>query len=235
MEPIDIVINNFRRLHYLGALINAIEERTKFSYRIIVVDNCSTLETKQYIEYFKEDGRIWKSIYNEKNLLLGQSFKKGVELVESEYCVITVDDCLPPYSEPCWLTQLNYLIRNTDFGAIALRPYRCKSMAEYFKTPVKKIDLTLDKNNVLEKRAVEEYFQIQKTEDILKVGFGNPLRERRQSRLREFATKMKTEVGKKMGVGVAIGDPMFKAVAWLEENLGYENNTPERSKFDIIN
>ena len=57
MEPIDIIINNFRRLHYLEFLIKAIEERTDFPYRIIVVDNCSIPKTKEFIKELKDNGR----------------------------------------------------------------------------------------------------------------------------------------------------------------------------------
>ena len=68
----------------ISDVFDAIEERTDFPHRIIIVDNCSIQENKDFIEDLKKNGRIWKAVYNEKNLPLSQAFKKGFELVESE-------------------------------------------------------------------------------------------------------------------------------------------------------
>jgi glycosyltransferase involved in cell wall biosynthesis len=227
MEPIDIVINNFRRLQYLDILVKIIKERTQFPYRIIVVDNCSTSKTKDFIENLKKDGYIWKAVYNKENYILPQAFKRGFELVESEYCILTVDDIVLPYSNPCWLTHLNYLIRNNpDYGAICFRHGKSSSI-DYFKKNIEMIDYPL-KNIELEPfYAIEEFLQIQKTDDLKKI----PFSLKSHCCVREFGRNVRRILGKR--VGKPSKDFLLRTVIWRDKNLGYEDNLPERGKFEL--
>lgn len=226
-KGIDIVINNFRRLHYLGYLINAIEERTDFPHRIIVVNNCSIPETWAYVEALKNNGRIWKSVHNEKNYPLSQAFKKGFELVESEYCVLALDDMIPPWTNPCWLTHLDYLIRNNpEYGAITLRQKKWESK-KYFAREWNRIDFPLEENGIEERQhGVEERFQIAKTSDLKEVGFATT-----NVGIYYLATRMKELFNKKIGITTQSRDT--KAPSWRDENYGYEYDVPERFKFEI--
>jgi len=226
MESIDIVINNFRRLHYLGFLIKAIEERTDFPHRIIVVDNCSIPKTKNFIEELKNNGRIWKVVYNEKNLPLSQAFKRGVELVESEYCVLALDDMIPPWTNPCWLTHLDYLIRNNpEYGAITVRQKKWLSK-KYFEHTFEKIDFPLEENGIEQRNAVEERFQITKTSDLRAVGFIN-----KHVGIYHLAQGMKGLFNKK--VGITTQNRRTKAPSWVDENDGYDYDLPEKYKFEF--
>ena len=222
----DIVISSFRRLHYLGYLIDAIEKRTDFPHRIIVVDNCSIPKTKAFIEDLKKNGRIWKSVHNEKNLPLSQAFKRGFELVESEYCVLALDDMLPPWTNPCWLTHLDYLIRNNpEYGAITLRQKKWPSK-KYFEQTHERIDFPLEENDIEKRNAIEERFQITKTSDLKAVDFPN-----KHVGIYHLARGMKELFNKK--VGISIQNRRTRAPSWVDENAGYEDNLPEKYKFDL--
>ena len=226
-DNIDIVISNFRRLHYLGYLINAIEKRTEHPHRIIVVDNCSIPKNREYIEFLKNNGRIWKAVYNEKNLPLSQVFKKGVELVESEYCVLALDDTIPPWTEPCWLTHLYYLIRKyPEYGAITIRQEKCTS-DEYFKRKLEKVYFPLEENSIEQRHhGVEERLQISRTSDLRSIGFALT-----NVGIYHLAKGLKELFNKKIGIArQKIG---ARAPSWRDKNMGYEENVPERFKFDI--
>ncbi len=224
MEPVDIIINNFRRLHYLDALVKIIKERTTYPYRIIVVDNLSIPSTRNFIENLKKEGLINEAVYNDKNYTLPQSFSRGFEKVKSEYCVLALDDSLPPLLSPCWLTQLVYLIKNnSNFGAIALN-YIYAKFDDYFKEKHEILNIPLNKNNIAKKHAIEEFFQIQKTDDLKTLGF-----LKRNTGIYRFAEKVKSKLGK--DVGVTSRSSGLYAIAWRDKNNGYKESYPEINKF----
>ena len=235
---IDIVINNFRRLQYLNIQVRAIKQRTDFPYRIIVVDNASTPKTKAFVKKLIKEGLVWKAVYNDKNYTLPQSLKRGVELVENEYCILTTDDVMPPWSNPCWLTHLDHLIRvNKDYGAICFRHGKSQSEA-YIKQNINKINVSLSKE-LNSMKSIEEFLQIVKTEDlrymmlnhrtgkIEQLGFGKD-----HTWIRTFARRLKWFLNKRVGKPPV--DFPLRSVIWRDENLGYEKDLSERGKFEII-
>lgn len=236
---IDIVINNFRRLQYLDRQVRAIKERTDFPHRVIVVDNCSTDETRAFIENLIKEGLVWKATYTKKNLTSPQSFKRGVALVETEYCVLTLDDVMPPWSNPCWLTHLNHLIRvNEDFGAVTFK-YTKKSSEAYLKENIKRIDVPLSNKLDAYKTGIEEFFQIAKKEDLTFMMENHRTGKMEQLafgpdhiQVRMFAKRLAWFKNKKVG-STPLDFPL-RVMIWRDENLGYPDNLPERDKFEKI-
>lgn len=225
-ELVDIIINNFQRLQYLETLVKEINIRTEYPFKIIVVDNGSTKRTREFIQELLKKKLIQKVVYNEKNLVLPQSFKKGFELVESKYCIVTVDDTIPPWTNPCWLTHLVYLIENCrEFGAISLG-YSYAWFKDYSSNKIERIKAALNKDNVRERHAVEEFFRIQKTEDLKVVGFSD-----RNVGIYDFAKKMTGMLGKK--IGITMKESNVLATAWRrDENNGYPKSVKNMYKFD---
>lgn len=224
MQPIDIIINNFTRLQYLDILVREIKKRTEYPHRIIVVDNAYTQRTKNFIDKMQKDGLIDVAVFAERNHPLPQSLKRGFELVESEYFVMTVDDTIPPWTKPCWLTHLVYLIKNNpEFGAIALK-YRYADSKKYFTNEAQRVDIGLDSDNVEHKYAIEELFQIQKTSDIKTVGFS-----KKNVGVYEFSRRMEEMLNKKMGRTTL--ESGLVALAWDDDNLGYLPEVKNRKQY----
>lgn len=226
MEPIDIIINNFTRLQYLDIIVRKIKERTEYPHRLIVVDNATTPRTADFVGKLLKDGLIDEAMCSEKNLPLPQAFKLGFEFVRSRYFVTTVDDTIPPWTNPCWLTHLAYLIENLDeYGAIALK-YRYADSGKYplGDGAVPRIDIPLDIKNIEQRQAIEEFFQIQRTDEIRRIGFS-----RKNTGIYEFSRRMESVFGKKIGRTTA--ESGLSAVAWDDDDWGYLPEVKNRRNF----
>lgn len=123
-ERIDIVITSFNRIEFTKKTIDYIKDRTKSPYRIIVVDNCSTDGTQDYLVSLKRDKVIGHLILLEENYGIHMAKNYGLSLVRSEpYYIDTDNDLLCPKLEPDWIEQLKGLMdRNPEYGAIACTP-----------------------------------------------------------------------------------------------------------------
>jgi len=227
-EPIDIIINNYTRLQYLDIIVKAIKERTQYPYRIIVTDNSSTPRTRKFINKLLEDGLIHETVFIEKNQPLPQALEHGMEFIKSKYFVQTVEDTIPPFTNPCWLTHLVWMMDNApDFGAIALG-YNRMSSDKYFKGlengKAKCIDLKPSLDLLQHRSAIEEFFQIQRTDEMKRVGFG-----RKNTSIYWFSRRFEDIYNKK--VGKTYRDSVLSAYAWDDDDWGYLPEVKNRKQF----
>ena len=126
IEPVDIIILTFQRKYYLKEVLDEIEARTSYPYRLIIIDNGSTDGTRQLIEEMHRRGKIWRYIFTNRNLFMTDAFNRGLGLVESEYFITTQDDIVPPKVEPCWLTQIvNMIEKNKEYSSISMNYGNC--------------------------------------------------------------------------------------------------------------
>jgi len=124
-EPIDIILCTFQRLHLLKITIKAINLRTKYPYRLIVVDNGSSDGTHDWLIEAKERGLVDVLVFMTENVGLGKGFQKGLEYVKSEFFVTCADDLIPPKLNPCWLTQeVETIKEHPNHAGIAMRGCR---------------------------------------------------------------------------------------------------------------
>lgn len=124
-KKIDIILTTYQRLHLLKITVNAINVRTRYPYRLIVVDNNSTDGTQDWLREQHDRGIIDEVILSDRNLGLGGAFKEGLRKVKSEYFICTVDDVIPPKMEPCWLEQeLRIAKEHPEYGGIAMKGAR---------------------------------------------------------------------------------------------------------------
>jgi len=118
-KPIDIIFLTFNRLNYFVQTITALINNTRYPYNIIIVDNNSDEETKNFIK--KNELLFDKVIYNNFNEWTS-GFQKGIEVSGSDPFVVSDPDLLVPNLEgKCWLEQVIEL-HNTyqDIGLLAL-------------------------------------------------------------------------------------------------------------------
>lgn len=118
-KPVDIVLLTHDRLNYFHKTISALINNTKYNYRLIIVDNNSAEEFKNYLS----QTRILydEIIFNETNEWTA-AFQKGIELTTSDPFVVSDPDILVPNLEgKCWLERLVDLhSQNPEMGLIAL-------------------------------------------------------------------------------------------------------------------
>ena len=83
----DIILVTYNRLNFTKKVIESIIERTKSSYRLIVVDNGSDKETDSYLRGLFADETIDELILNKENKGLETALNQGFQLVTSKYFV----------------------------------------------------------------------------------------------------------------------------------------------------
>ena len=103
----DIVIAVWNLKEYTKNCIESIIKNTEYPYRLIVTDNGSEVETKEYLESLKNDPRLkthdYTLIRNEKNFGATKALNQGLELSKGKYAMILNNDTLVTKG---WLTEM---------------------------------------------------------------------------------------------------------------------------------
>lgn len=124
-EKIDIIVVTYNRLNLLKKTIKAINVRTRYPHRIIVIDNNSYDGTKEWLTDLLQDGLVDEVIFLSENLGLGKSYQEGLKRVKSDYFVVCTDDVIPPKTIPCWLEREVITIKaNPEYAGICMRGAR---------------------------------------------------------------------------------------------------------------
>lgn len=115
---------SYNRKWFTHRAINAIKERTKTPYRLIVVDNNSDDDSQKLLYDFKQEGVVHHLILLGENYGIHMAKNYGLALVrDSKYYIDTDNDLLCPDLEPDWIQSLiNLMDKNPDYGAISCRP-----------------------------------------------------------------------------------------------------------------
>jgi hypothetical protein len=120
-EPVDIILLAYNRVDYLSEMVDALERRTRWPYRLTVVDNVSGPETRNWLRAHRN--RFHQIVFNQHNEHLA-GYQRGIARTSSELFVVSDADVVPqpPTDDGCWLTRLVALAdRHPDFGLISAR------------------------------------------------------------------------------------------------------------------
>lgn len=163
IQPIDIILVTYQRCNFLKHTVKKIYERTLYPYRLWVIDNDSTDNTKDYLKQAKLNGYIYDYILLKENKGLAYGLTEGFKRVKSEYFITTQDDIVPPDLRPCWLERMLHLAKKyPDYGGIAMRIQRLRHR-----------DVDEYKELIESPTSLPSVFRIQKKKDIEKLnGFG---------------------------------------------------------------
>lgn len=126
IQPISILMATYERDYLLKRVVDTIYKRTRYPYRLFVVDsNSQTDDTRHLLKHLKKLGKVFEHIFLDKNDGLPQALNAGFPYVQSELFITTQDDLIPPDLQPCWLERLVHLIEKyPDYGAICMRIQR---------------------------------------------------------------------------------------------------------------
>jgi len=103
MPNISIIIPNYNHENYLNQRIESVLDQSYQDYEIIILDDCSTDNSKEIIEKHRSHPKVTHVVYNKQNS--GSTFKqwkKGIELAKGKYIWIAESD---DYSEKCFLNK----------------------------------------------------------------------------------------------------------------------------------
>jgi glycosyltransferase involved in cell wall biosynthesis len=127
---VSVIIPNFNHAAFLTKRINSVLEQTYTNFEVIILDDCSTDNSKDIIEQFSENKKIAHIIYNDCNS--GSTFKqwkKGIELAKGEYIWIAESD---DYCENNFLSiTTNLLANNMEASMVYCKSHRVNELNEY--------------------------------------------------------------------------------------------------------
>ena len=112
---VSVIIPNYNHARYLDARIQSILNQSYRDFEIIILDDCSTDNSKDVIEKYRDNEFVTHIVYNEHNS--GSTFKQwenGFELAKGELVWIAEsDDC-------CDNRFLENLVPKFDNGKVVL-------------------------------------------------------------------------------------------------------------------
>lgn len=103
LPVISVVIPNFNHAQFLNQRIDSILNQTYQNFEIIILDDCSTDNSRDVIETYRDNKKVKHIIYNTVNS--GSPFiqwRKGIDLAQHDYIWIAESD---DYSHPAFLEK----------------------------------------------------------------------------------------------------------------------------------
>jgi glycosyltransferase involved in cell wall biosynthesis len=103
MPTVSVIIPNYNHARYLRRRIDSVLGQTYHDFELIVLDDCSTDNSREVLESYRGDPKI-RFEFNEKNT--GTPFKqwnKGVRMAQGKYIWIAESD---DYAEPRFLERM---------------------------------------------------------------------------------------------------------------------------------
>lgn len=93
MQRISVIIPNYNHALYLKERIDSVLNQTYSDFEIIILDDCSTDNSREVIESYRDNPKVSHIVYNEQNS--GSTFKqwkKGIELAQGEWIWLAESD-----------------------------------------------------------------------------------------------------------------------------------------------
>ena len=93
MPKVSVIIPNYNHAAYLKQRIDSVFNQTYTDFEVIILDDCSTDNSIEIIEQYRNNNKVSHIIYNEINS--GNTFKqwdKGIQLAKGEYIWIAESD-----------------------------------------------------------------------------------------------------------------------------------------------
>lgn len=112
MSKVSVIIPNYNHAPYLEDRINSVLNQSYTSFDVIILDDCSTDDSRSIIEKYRNHPKVSHIIYNGRNS--GTTFKqweKGLGIASGEYVWIAESDDV---ADSSFLEKLMTLISQND-------------------------------------------------------------------------------------------------------------------------
>lgn len=127
---ISVIIPNYNHARYLPERLESVLGQTYQNFEVIILDDCSTDDSRDVIEQYRHNPHISQIIYNEENCgRVFKQWKKGLGLAKGELLWIAESD------DKCELTFLERLVQCfKDHPTLALAFSKSKLFNDAGKT-----------------------------------------------------------------------------------------------------
>ncbi|HXG82925.1 MAG TPA: glycosyltransferase [Pyrinomonadaceae bacterium] len=101
---VTVIIPNYNHGDYLSQRIDSVVNQTFQDFEVVILDDCSTDNSREVIELYRNHPKVSRIIYNDSNS--NNTFKqwdKGIETARGEFIWIAESD---DYCEPTFLDEL---------------------------------------------------------------------------------------------------------------------------------
>src|ERR1700742_1367615 len=93
MAKVSVIVPNYNHSRYLNQRIDSVLSQTYQDFELIILDDCSTDDSRKIIKQYQEHPKVSHIVFNETNS--GTTFKqwkKGIELAKGKYIWIAESD-----------------------------------------------------------------------------------------------------------------------------------------------
>ena len=114
---VSVIIPNYNHSKYLKIRINSVLSQDYSNFEVIILDDCSTDNSREIIESYRNDAHIVEVIYNTENS--GNTFiqwQKGIERANGEYVWIAESDDM---AESTFLSVMMKALLQHDYSVLA--------------------------------------------------------------------------------------------------------------------
>ncbi len=220
MKPIDIFITSYLRQAYTEKTINYLHERTKYPFRLFVIDNGGNEEV---LDEAVKQNKVFLVLRPSSNIGIHAAWNLALSMAESEYFITSDNDIYVPDlvgvgQNRDWLSRLvEFMDNRPDYGAISLCPH--------VFIGAEQIDPN-DPENVKERNMCGAVMRIMRTEAVRKAGgWLHVIRTGRNHEESTICSQLQT-VGYKVGIASRIR--AYHPFGEKDGNWGYPKEfTPE--------
>ncbi|MBS4022831.1 MAG: glycosyltransferase family 2 protein [Dethiobacter sp.] len=110
---VSIIIPVYNNLKYTKFCLKSIWQNTSGDYEIIVVNNGSSDETKDYLKHFSQI----RAIHNQENLGFARAVNQGLSAARGDYIIILNNDCIVTAE---WTQRLLRVAKNKNVGIVGV-------------------------------------------------------------------------------------------------------------------
>lgn len=161
----DIIIPVWNQLQFTKRCIESIQKSTGYPYHLILIDNCSDIETRDYLKILAESNDNITLIKNEKNLGFIKAANQGLKVSNSSYVCLMNNDTI---ATDGWLSKMISIAEGySNIGLINPKSEspRELSLDEYSKK------LAQNKGQYMETNQCMGFCMLIKREVIQKIGY----------------------------------------------------------------
>ena len=123
MPSVSVIVPNYNHAPYLRQRINSILGQTYQDFEVILIDDCSTDDSREVIESYRSHPKVSQIVYNERNS--GSAFRqwdKGIALARGKWVWIAESD---DWAESNFLeTMMRAVAENPSSGLAYCWSYR---------------------------------------------------------------------------------------------------------------